>query len=852
MSQSTKTFKNPRKSGNTSAKSQKNRKKGQNNQKKMHKSSYNVSQKDQNQNSNYTKFSGKIFKESSYMPDFIKEVANNDTLCKCMKCQDPETKKTGKIIMVNNIYSHLKSKQHKNNTPSDEDEKLEELLKLLEEKSKDKPNKEQFNEEQDIVNYLHFIAFAISHNLSYSQIESLGTYLQKASREKKLGFFKNFSFDEHLMSKITQDCFRPILLQEMRNQLSIAPYSLVIDNATFSGDSVCALKVKYLITEWDQNLKENITQIKNKIISLSNLKESSSGLSLKNVIEERLFSSESIKNQFFGLTHDNASSLTSPNCGVVALLEQNGNNFFDLKDPCHGLNLTLKHSLKELPSKLMDFVESITNYFAYPQRKAALKKIQEDNNLFIRFPKQLAPTRWLSLGDCLVRLIEIWESLVKYFEKYKNQQTSQKKKKIKASNAEGRKKKMSSKEINELLNDEVFYLQINFLSYVVNVINKYNKRFQDQQMDICGLKNNLNECYNSILDLLTNSKATLMGKTELLKLDWEDTATQEELFFISEEFISNINDELGSKYGALKQKDVKIQEEFTSIFYKFIRKILNLLGEYLPLDNSLIDIFDFVELKDNFMVLKEKIKQFNKKFNIIGEENMTKLKEELIKLKNTKIEFYRNSTNSLLHMWDRLEKEENLVFLPKIMKVAQTLPTSSATIEQSFSVIKLLKTSLRNKLSQSSLEGLVFVGQEFREKNDFTISNEMVELYKDVKKAFNDQKGGLKKLKSQSENQIQSLLEKKDKVDPKPLNEDQFMHIEYVKGEEEREILEGLSEQISLLSIPEGEIIDEKSKEGKKRKKPLAELLKGMEELEGKEFSFKKPKKKDQHKKYVE
>jgi len=71
---------------------------------------------------------------------------------------------------------------------------------------------------------------------------------------------------------------------------------------------------------------------------------------------------------------------------------------------------------------------------------------------------------------------------------------------------------MSSKEINELVNDEVFYLQINFLSYVVNVINKYNKRFQDQQMDICGLKNNLNECYNSILDLLANSKTNPNGK----------------------------------------------------------------------------------------------------------------------------------------------------------------------------------------------------------------------------------------------------------------------------------------------------------------------------------------------------
>ena len=49
--------------------------------------------------------------------------------------------------------------------------------------------------------------------------------------------------------------------------------------------------------------------------------------SLKNIIEERLFSSEAIKNNFFGMTHSNASSLISPNIGVVGLLEQSGNNF---------------------------------------------------------------------------------------------------------------------------------------------------------------------------------------------------------------------------------------------------------------------------------------------------------------------------------------------------------------------------------------------------------------------------------------------------------------------------------------------------------------------------------------------
>jgi len=52
---------------------------------------------------------------------------------------------------------------------------------------------------------------------------------------------------------------------------------------------------------------------------------------------------------------------------------------------------------------------------------------------------------------------------------------------------------------------------------------------------------------------------------------------------------------------------------------------------------------------------------------------------------------------------------------------------------------------LTNKLSQSSLEGLIFVGQEFREKDDFNISQEMIELFDNVKKSFNDQKSRIKK-----------------------------------------------------------------------------------------------------------
>jgi len=57
---------------------------------------------------------------------------------------------------------------------------------------------------------------------------------------------------------------------------------------------------------------------------------------------------------------------------------------------------------------------------------------------------------------------------------------------------------------------------------------------------------------------------------------------------------------------------------------------------------------------------------------------------------------------------------------------------------------------------------------------------------------------------------------KKDNVDPKPLNENQPVHIEYVKGEEKK--IGGCFRTKSLLNIPESEVADEKSKKGRKGK----------------------------------
>ena len=54
------------------------------------------------------------------------------------------------------------------------------------------------------------------------------------------------------------------------------------------------------------------------------------------------------------------------------------------------------------------------------------------------------------------------------------------------------------------------------------------------------------------------------------------------------------------------------------------------------------------------------------------------------------------------NLWDLVEKD-NFIYLPQIARIAQTFPTSSAAIEQAFSILKSIKENKRYNLSKISL-----------------------------------------------------------------------------------------------------------------------------------------------------
>ena len=86
----------------------------------------------------------------------------------------------------------------------------------------------------------------------------------------------------------------------------------------------------------------------------------------------------------------------------------------DLEDPCHSINLSLSKALETLPKEVTKFIKKIHSHFSYPQRVAYLCKVQKENNFEVLSPVHFVPTRWLSMGQSLARLLHIWNSLQEY------------------------------------------------------------------------------------------------------------------------------------------------------------------------------------------------------------------------------------------------------------------------------------------------------------------------------------------------------------------------------------------------------------------------------------------------------
>ncbi len=579
--------------------------------------------------------------------------------------------------------------------------------------NKEKRNSKKIMSASEKSGYINFLMKSLQLNLTFLQISNLGKHLNLLASKEDLNFFKYLFFDYEEVSKVS-NLLGNYFLAQLRQELEISPYSMSLDSATIDGKSYAALKVRYI--QFGKDQKE--AMIINKIAGIYELGETSCAKTLLKLVKENLFDiSEKIKLNFIGFVHDGAAVLSGDINGLSTLLRKEIPNFFDLKDPCHILALILDYSLKKLPNEIMEFVNNTLNHLMYPQRKAKLVKYQDENNFKILRPKSYTNSRWLSLGDSLHRMIEIWESLQEAAEILE-----------------------FKPDIIEKLNDNNFKLKIICLNGLISKLNGINRVFQSSTLESVRLKDLLHDHINWFLGRVIKLNSLRDKLNQFDSIKWNNLENQIEYLNSNDEILEQLGNHLDSRLMNIEQHN---KEEFIQTFKPFILEIIDQTYDRFNYRDPDIESLDVLRFPADRFEYQMKVMKINKSLKIIKNEELKQFSEEIEEYCNLNfLQFFKNGILTSLELWDLIRNSfpNRFSLLNKFFHVLHSLPTSSANIEQSFFVAKLIKALTRHNLKSNTLLNLILIWQESKNMGEFKIPETIVKEYDSLIQELTDRK----------------------------------------------------------------------------------------------------------------
>ncbi|CAG5019967.1 unnamed protein product [Parnassius apollo] len=127
------------------------------------------------------------------------------------------------------------------------------------------------------------------------------------------------------------------------------------------------------------------------------------------------------------------------------------------------------------------------------------------------------------------------------------------------------------------------------------------------------------------------------------------------------------------------------------------------------------------EIKKKFTSIADLLYYFPK----ICPNNITELDREWRMLRNVDFSFNQNKTPDIIDFWKHVQElrngDESQTFptLCELVNKLLCLPHSSAAVERLFSAINIMKTKLRNRISTTTIKGVLHTKSEITDCYSF-------------------------------------------------------------------------------------------------------------------------------------
>jgi hypothetical protein len=205
---------------------------------------------------------------------------------------------------------------------------------------------------------------------------------------------------------IIRNILSPVFFDEMVSKLIENKFGLMVDETTdISKTSVIALRVRF----FDGNeLHSNLLKV------LPYTDGTADGLFK---LIDSFFNNYQIPYEnLTSYCSDGAAVVSGDNNSLKTRLIEKTNDLFVVKCLSHTAHLIAAHACEELPDNLNKFMNNICSYFSNSaKRNREFESIQKCYEVPIHKLIRKADTRWLSMEQCVNRIVEQWEPLKTYF-----------------------------------------------------------------------------------------------------------------------------------------------------------------------------------------------------------------------------------------------------------------------------------------------------------------------------------------------------------------------------------------------------------------------------------------------------
>lgn len=487
------------------------------------------------------------------------------------------------------------------------------------------------------------------------------------------------------------------MLAELRpyvqNETEISPvFSLIIDESTdVSTTKVLAVAAKYYSTK--------LQSPQTKFLCMVDLTgETAQDLfnSLNNALTARNLDLANL----IGFAADTTNVMFGERNSVVSKIREVNPNCVFVKCICHSTNLSVSYACKKLPRSIELFVKDVYAYFSHSsQRQREFADFQNFTDTPTHRMLRHYDIRWLSLYQCIHRIVEQWTALKLFFQ---------------GEYLGNRNANATCQFLHEHLNNDDTKLYLNFLDFIFPITSKFNTIFQSDQTVIHKIQSDIQSMMTSILSCYM--QVNYIKTTPLRSLDPNSVI----------HFLPLKNIYLGTSVAlALDSLNNDIRnrpriEEFLKRCQAFLIELSTQFLRRIPIQDDLFQELSFLDpQKAVFGEFQTLIRVLQRFPNLVTQDKIQAIDNEYreLKIDNTVSDLLSaTSTTDAFKVdkfWNEVGKISDVngeVKYPNLVRFVQQmtiLPVSSAKVERIFSDINRIKTKDRNRFNNKNVAAII-------------------------------------------------------------------------------------------------------------------------------------------------